>query len=171
MAQNMVSLVVCTRNRADSLIKCLNAIRSMVVTFPWELIAVDNGSSDAAHQIIEQFAAEMGFPVRYVFEPRPGLSRARNRGVAAASGDPIVFTDDDCYPDADFLTQVAKVFSDPKIAFYGRRVLLHDPKDYPITMKCRDSTAHRYAASLASREAHKSERSITLDEFEKAHSR
>lgn len=131
----LISLVICTRNRAGQLKACLKSLRGIDAPCDWEAIVVDNGSSDSTRQVVEEFASAAPFPVRYVREPRRGLSRARNSGVAAAFGDPIVFTDDDCYPASDFLMAVASVFADQDVDFFGGRVLLHDPDDFPVTIK------------------------------------
>lgn len=130
-----ISLIVCTRNRSRALRACLESLREMDSPEAWELVVVDNGSEDSTRQVIEEFAAKVSFPVRYVFEPRRGLSRARNRGIAAASGDVIAFTDDDCFPARDYLTAVTHTFADDGVDFFGGRVLLHDPDDFPVTIK------------------------------------
>jgi len=96
-----LSLIICTRNRASSLTPCLQSIakahrRLNVDLVDVELIAVDNASSDATQAVIEAFAQRQSFPVRYVQAPVPGLSRARNIGVKASSGEWLAFTDDDC---------------------------------------------------------------------------
>ena len=70
-----------------------------------------------------------------VSEPRAGVSRGRNAGIRAARGEFIAMTDDDCLPEPDFLDAVLNAFADPAIGYYGGRVLLHDPADYPITIK------------------------------------
>jgi hypothetical protein len=135
MARDLISLVICTRNRADALDQCFDAVRALAAPFSWELIVVDNGSQDGTRQLVERAGTRAEFPIRYVFEAIPGLSRARNRGIGAASGELIVFTDDDCYPERDFLVRAAEAFADPKISFFGGRVLLHDPEDFPITVQ------------------------------------
>ncbi|MFC9363772.1 glycosyltransferase family 2 protein, partial [Rhodococcus sp. NPDC057014] len=77
-----VTVVVCTRDRVDSLRIALDSILSL--DHPgYEVIVVDNASRTDATQ---RYVAELGDPrVRVVTEPRPGLSRARNAGVRAAT--------------------------------------------------------------------------------------
>ena len=61
-----------------------------------ELIVVDNGSTDDTAAVVTAWMRDRTFPTRLIFEPRPGLSIARNRGVVASTGRLLVFTDDDC---------------------------------------------------------------------------
>jgi len=130
----MISLIVCTRNRAAALAACLSRIAALVHAGPWEAVIVDNGSTDATAEVIRAFAAGAVFPVRYVRQPVPGLSNARNAGVAAAAGDLLLFTDDDCYVDAGLLDAAVAAFSDPVVGFVTGRVRLFDPEDAPVTV-------------------------------------
>lgn len=132
-AQNAdLSLIICTRNRCGQLVRCLESIRRLEFEQPWELIIVDNASSDATPAVIGRFIEAAPFPVRYVSEARLGLGNARNAGLAAASGEILAFTDDDCYPAPDFLSRVWSAFRDPSFGYITGRILLHDPADLPI---------------------------------------
>lgn len=100
------SVVVCTYNRHESLAETLDAIAQQCVPdgFTWELIVVDNNSRDATCETVERFIARHpGLKVSYRFEGQQGLSHARNCGIAAATGDYLVFTDDDVLPAVDWL--------------------------------------------------------------------
>ena len=88
-----VTLVVCTRNRARILPATLDALRTLRSARTWELVLVDNGSTDETPRILAEFARTAPFPVVLVHEPRPRLTNARNAGIAAARGDLIVFTE------------------------------------------------------------------------------
>lgn len=125
------SIVISTRNRADRLPRCLEAIGRISSEKSFELVVVDNNSTDNTRAAVEHFARAALFPVTYVLERRPGLSFARNAGVARSRGSIIVFTDDDCYPREDLLDHVDAAFRDPQIGFISGRVLLFDPSDYP----------------------------------------
>lgn len=128
------SLIICTRNRAGPLQQCLDAVAALHFGNDWELVMVDNGSTDATARVIADFAARMSFPVRTVTQPVPGLSNARNAGLAVAAGDLIAFTDDDCYPQVDFLQRIETAFRDSGLGYVSGRILLHDPTDYPATI-------------------------------------
>jgi GT2 family glycosyltransferase len=130
-----ISLVIATRNRAQQLSRCLSYITAMNTAARWELIVVDNGSTDCTPEVLRRFERSVSFPVTVVTEPVPGLGRAHNRGWRTAKGEIVAFTDDDCYVLADFLQEVLKVFTDRNIGYCGGRILLHDTDDYPITIK------------------------------------
>jgi len=110
-----ISVVVCTRDRPEQIKKCLNRLSRQ--EYPrYEVVVVDNApTSDALRPVVEshvvegQSAGEMAF--RYSVEPRPGLSWARNAGIAAAKSDIIAFLDDDDEPDEHWLTGIAEGFA------------------------------------------------------------
>jgi glucosyl-dolichyl phosphate glucuronosyltransferase len=119
-----LSVVICTYNRGELL---LPAIRSVLAqggtTPPFELLVVDNNSSDGTRTIVEQFTRSDS-RVRYVFEPRQGLSFARNAGIRAAHGPLIAFTDDDVRVDGHWVTSVVRAFDEhPGADMVGGRVL------------------------------------------------
>jgi glycosyltransferase involved in cell wall biosynthesis len=129
-----LSVVVSTRDRAAQLPDCLDSIARLRCDAAWEIVVVDNGSSDATPETLARFAATAPIAVQLVHEPRAGLGNARNAGVAAARGAVLVFTDDDCYPAPDFLDAWRAVFADPAVGYGAGRILLHDPDDFPITI-------------------------------------
>ena len=130
-----LSLVVCTRDRADALEPCLRALGALRSTARWELVLVDNGSRDATRERLDRFATDAPIDVRVVSEPRPGLGQARNAGVAASRGAVVAFTDDDCFPGPDYVDAVLRVFADPHVGYMGGRIARHDPLDDPITTR------------------------------------
>lgn len=98
------SIIVCTYNRADSLRDTLKALRAQQAPerCEWEVLVVDNNSSDRTRRVVEDEART--WPrLRYEFEARQGLSRARNHGIKCARGDVLLFTDDDVLPEPDWL--------------------------------------------------------------------
>jgi len=130
-----LSVVVCTRNRAPQLRAFLERVGGLSGPASWELVVVNNGSSDETAEVLRQFRRASLRPLTVVEEPRPGLGRARNRGWRAAAGELIAFTDDDCYPADDYLHQIIACFEDPSLGFLGGRILLFDPTDLPITIQ------------------------------------
>jgi hypothetical protein len=106
-----VSVVVCTRNRHDSLATCLASILRCDPA-PDEIVVVDNAPSDRnTWELCERLPN-----IRYLLEPKGGLSRARNAGLAAATGDIVAYTDDDVVVAANWIGALRGGFSDPAIA-------------------------------------------------------
>lgn len=130
----MISIVVCTRNRAAFLPQTLMSYLRICTSVAWELIVVNNGSTDGTADILNEFVKTADFHFKVVYERRPGLCCARNAGWRAAEGSLVAFTDDDCYPEPDFVDCIDECFRE-KVDFIGGRVLLHDPTDYPITIQ------------------------------------
>lgn len=104
-----VSLVICTRNRAESLDRCLSSLKDLSCQSN-EIIVVDNASTDETKTVVNRFEG-----VKYVFEPRPGLDIARNTGALAAKENIIVYTDDDTEIHAHWLYHVYQSFQDEAV--------------------------------------------------------
>ena len=124
-----LSVLICTRNRAKSLACTLERFfaQRFAGDYNYELVIVDNASTDETRQVAESFAQHPGLAnrVRYLFENRPGLSRARNTAVKAAQGEILIFTDDDVLVAENWLDEIHREFvSDPNLFVLGGRVLL-----------------------------------------------
>lgn len=131
-----VSLVVSTRNRATRLPEFFSSLSRLQAPMGgWELILVDNGSTDGTAEAIRAFAAAAPFAVRGVYAATPGLSHARNAGLSHASGRILAFTDDDCYPQPDYLRAIVEVFDRHGAGVLGGRVVLHDATDARVGVK------------------------------------
>lgn len=120
-----VSVVLATYNRAASLRTTLQSFLNLV--FPqklsWELLVVDNNSTDSTRETVEEFASCAPFPVRYVFEKKQGRSPALNAGIAKAGGEIIVFTDDDVLFHQDWLFNLKQTFDRFDCAAIAGRVV------------------------------------------------
>jgi glucosyl-dolichyl phosphate glucuronosyltransferase len=108
----MISVIVCTYNRSESLAKTLGSLAQLLppAGTPWELIVVDNNSKDDTAEVVSKFSQASSLSVRYVLERNQGLSHARNAGVRRARGDIIAFTDDDVTVDPRWLCELQKIF-------------------------------------------------------------
>ena len=136
-----LSLIICTRNRASSLTPCLQSIakayrRVNTESADIELIAVDNASSDGTRSVIEAFAQRQSFPVRYVQAPVPGLSRARNMGVKASSGDWLAFTDDDCLVRPHYFLRLQARLDVRRFQYGMASILRYNELDDPRVAQC-----------------------------------
>lgn len=136
-----VSVVVCTRNRANALAMCLESISAAAGYaasrgVSTQAVIVDNGSTDPTSEVIAEWAGRQAFPVSLVFEGVPGLAGARNAGLAAARGKIFALTDDDCRLETDYIWGVDRAFGlDAAPTLRGGRIELGDPDDLPITIK------------------------------------
>ena len=104
-----VSVVVCTRNRSETLAGCLDRLKS--VSYPSvEFIVVDNApTDDSTRRLVAAYAA-VDDRFRYALQARPGLSRARNTGLAAARGTVVAYTDDDVSVDPAWVHGLVRGF-------------------------------------------------------------
>lgn len=116
----MFSLIVCTVDRFDQLERLF---RSLVEQRhrEFEVILVDQNADDRLSGLIDGFSPH--FAIRHIRSPK-GLSRARNNGMAMATGDYVCFPDDDCWYEADTLADAAALFAvHPELAIVTGRTL------------------------------------------------
>lgn len=117
------SVVIATYNRARDLRGTLASLAAMRPSEPWEVVVVDNNSTDDTREVIRAAAAGFPAPLRYVFEREQGRSPALNAGIRAASGHVIVTTDDDVRVDADWLDRCGHALDRLGGDYIGGRVL------------------------------------------------
>jgi hypothetical protein len=98
------SIVIPSYRRPELLARALSScLGQRGVDFPFEIVVVDNDPAGSAEPVVAEIAVDALAPIRYVSEKRPGISHARNTGVAAATGRYLVFLDDDEEPAPDWL--------------------------------------------------------------------
>ena len=119
-----VTVAVCCHNSAARLPETLRhlAAQSVPDETPWEVVVVDNASTDHTHRIAQETWAALGLckPLRLVQEEEPGLVAARNRALQAASYEFVLFCDDDNWLDEDYVRIVYDVMSrNPEIGALG----------------------------------------------------
>lgn len=116
MSAPSFSIVVCTQDRPQQLDACLSSLRSQ--DYPRiEVVVVENGKRGAAEEIARRWNA------RYLFDPQPGVSAARNSGVRCAVGEFIAFIDDDAVADAGWISVLACEFEDPAVSGIAGRIV------------------------------------------------
>jgi len=123
MNVSTVTILVCTYNRAGFLRETLRAISALPRRgdYEVEIIVVDNNSSDATAKVVaDADAAAPALPIRYEFEPLQGKSFALNRGLRCARGEVIAHTDDDVWPDPQWLDRIVAAFRQHPISFAFR---------------------------------------------------
>ena len=108
-----ISVIVCTHNGSRLLRAALESAQRLI--YPdFEVIVVDDGSTDAVPEIVAEFRE-----VRYIRIAHSGLSAARNRGAMEATGEILAYTDDDCEVDEEWLLYLAEAFERPKVGAAG----------------------------------------------------
>jgi glycosyltransferase involved in cell wall biosynthesis len=121
----LISIVVPTFNRAEWLPEALESLTRQRTDgrFTYEVIVVDNASSDATREVVEGFASAV--PVRYVYQEKPGDAPTRNQGVAAAAGEWVAFFDDDELAKEDWLLELYSAALQARAFIVGGAVHLH----------------------------------------------
>jgi GT2 family glycosyltransferase len=97
----VVSVVIPTFRRPERLLGCLEALAKQTFREPWEVVVIDDGSPQPIAEALGD--RPHGLKVRVIRQPNAGPASARNRGVEAAHGPLIAFTDDDCRPEPAWL--------------------------------------------------------------------
>jgi glucosyl-dolichyl phosphate glucuronosyltransferase len=113
----LLSVVVCTHDRPADLERCLGALARLEDRV--EVIVVDSASQISCGEIVKRFASAFG-ALRYAYSSVPGLARARNAGLAAASSQIVAFVDDDAEPTPTWARTIVRPFAgDERIACVG----------------------------------------------------
>ena len=124
-----VTVIICTYNRCQSLAKTLESAAALRLpeSDGWEVLVVDNNSSDRTREVVEDFCRRYPGRFRFLFEPRQGKSYALNAGVREAEGDVLAFTDDDVTLEPTWLQNLTAGFCDRQWAGAGGRTVLAEP--------------------------------------------
>ena len=119
------SVVITTYNRAKLLADTLLSLADQQVSpaVRWEVIVVDNNSRDETEDVVRRCSETTSLRIRHVFEPRQGQSFARNRGIEAAEGAVILFTDDDIIPNPDWVSAMLRAIDADDCEGAGGKVL------------------------------------------------
>lgn len=134
-----ITVVICTYNRCDVLARALQSIAesSLPDSVRWEVLIVDNNSTDRTSNVATGFCQRYPRRFRYLFEPLQGLSRARNAGIREARGQIVAFVDDDVTVEPTWLRSLTSGLHEGEWAGAGGRVLPHwtcePPSWLPLT--------------------------------------
>ena len=120
-----ITVLVCTYNRSETLGETIESVATQTLpqSVSWELLIVDNNSSDDTRRVVEDFRQRYPGRIRYFFEPQQGLSYARNTGIREAKGEILVFIDDDETAEAGWLENLTANLQSGEWAGVGGRVL------------------------------------------------
>jgi glycosyltransferase involved in cell wall biosynthesis len=127
-----ISVIIPTHNRSGLLRQTVETFLAQDYPGKWELILVDNASTDDTWSVIEAFAREDG-RVRALSEKRKGAHFARNSGARASKGEILYFTDDDMLADQSLLSEIITGFeADPSVASVTGKVLPRWDTEPPV---------------------------------------
>ena len=144
----LVSVIVCTYNREKLLEKTLlSLIDQDLRPDAYEIIVVDNGSSDNTRAVVERIANSSG-RIRYIYESRLGVAIARNTGARMSRGRYIAFFDDDNVADVNCVRELLRAYDEivPKPSIVAGRIDLDwEGKERPLWFSDRyDRWVSRY---------------------------
>lgn len=117
------TVAICTHNRADDLKEALHSLLGQSFTEKYEVVVIDNRSTDHTAEVVREVGKMANFPVVYIYEERLGLSVARNRALSEAEGEYVLFLDDDAVACKTWVGQIVALFErDPKIGCIGGKI-------------------------------------------------
>ncbi len=126
MKNTKFSIIICTSNRAKRLEALLESLSDVLGRYKdfVEVLIVDNNSDDQTNSVCQKIIADAnGLNIRYIFEKRQGLSYARNTGINHASGEVVIFIDDDVILNRTWLPGIIRGFSEyPEALGMGGRI-------------------------------------------------
>lgn len=123
MTEVAYTVALCTHNHVDRLERTLADLAALKPPArPWELLVIDNGCADATPELLARHAWPTGWNARTVREDKLGLSNARNRAIAEARGEYLVFIDDDETPDPDWLCAFERLIDARNPDAFGGRI-------------------------------------------------
>jgi GT2 family glycosyltransferase len=123
-----ISVVVCSYNGENTIRDCMRAVT--VLDYPnYEVLVINDGSVDRTAEIVSEYPS-----VRRIDTEQGGLSRARNIGMRTASGEIVAYIDDDAFPEPDWLTHLALMFTSTDHVGVGGPNL--PPPDDPAIADC-----------------------------------
>lgn len=117
------TVAICTHNRAEDVREALLSLLRQNFTDAFEVIVVDNRSTDNTKQVVQEVNKMTSIPIIYVYEERLGLSVARNRAIREAKGEYVLFLDDDAMASKEWISGIVSLFeTDPRIGCVGGRI-------------------------------------------------
>src|ERR1043166_8376952 len=117
------SVIIATYNRAEELGKTLGRLKGLQSSGPWEVIIVDNNSSDNTREVVLERVESFPVPLRYVMEKEQGRSAALNAGIRIAHGEILAITADDVRVDPMWLRNAEQALERLGCDYVGGKAL------------------------------------------------
>jgi glucosyl-dolichyl phosphate glucuronosyltransferase len=116
-----LSVIIPTRNHAQLVSDLLNTLAAQEsAAFPWEVLVIDNGSTDQTAHMTKQKCQALPIDIRYIYEGRPGLHNGRHRGALEARGKFLAYLDDDVLVTPAWIRGVERLSKGQADAVMGR---------------------------------------------------
>jgi len=120
----LVSIIIPTRNRTQYLRGALESIQEQRFALGgYEIIVVDNGSTDDTRQVVGALNKSGTKEIRYVYDDRPGLHIGRHRGAEVAQGGILLYGDDDIVASPDWVAEIARCYQDSRVGVVGGKIV------------------------------------------------
>jgi glycosyltransferase involved in cell wall biosynthesis len=128
-----ITVILCTYNRCRELVAALSSIAAsrLPEVVEWEVLVVDNNSTDQTREVAEDFCRRYPGRFRYLFEPRQGKSYALNAGIRATQSTILAFADDDATVEHHWLWNLTLALQNGEWAGAGGRIIPVWPKPLP----------------------------------------
>ena len=130
----MISIIVPTYNRKDELEDLLPSLRQQECSCSFEIIVVDDDSTDGTCELLKNLAEDWKGRLRFLKQNRAGPGAARNLGIVHARGDILAFVDSDCIAPRGWLNKLTSVFANPQVGAAGGPELA--PTDDCLLRRC-----------------------------------
>jgi glycosyltransferase involved in cell wall biosynthesis len=128
-----LSVIICTYNRRDHLRNVLTSLAGQELShaIEWDIVVVDNNSTDDTHEVTKAFSDTSPVPVHYAREEKQGLSHARNRGIVESRGRYVAFIDDDAIADPHWVSALYGALKESDCDCVGGRIYLKPERELP----------------------------------------
>lgn len=117
------TVAICTHNRAEDVKEALLSLLRQNFTDAFEVIVVDNRSTDNTKQVVQEVNQMTSIPIIYIYEERLGLSVARNRAIRESKGEYVLFLDDDAVASKEWISGIVSLFeTNSRIGCVGGKI-------------------------------------------------
>ena len=130
MQRLTASVLIASYRRPESLARCLRALGSQDLV-PGEVLVIWQAADEATRQAVEELSKGFPFPLRAIHSPQAGIVPAENAGLAQATGDVVLLTDDDAIPPPDWVAKHLKHYVDPSVGAVGSPIRNFDSDTAP----------------------------------------